>query len=119
MCVLSFSLVCVVCVCVARCLLSCTLCGRDLAWYSDLHSPSGSSYTSPYACVHIYALRTPADTLFSMTVIALCSESVQKELRREKEAFGFYFSAHPVEQYEAIVAARWSKLNRILCCPFV
>ena len=51
--------------CVAVSYVRCVAGERGLAWYSDLHrSPSGSSYTSPFACVQIYALRTPADTLF-------------------------------------------------------
>jgi DNA polymerase-3 subunit alpha len=32
--------------------------------------------------------------------------TLAERMTREKEAFGLYFSAHPVEQYQAIVAAR-------------
>ena len=36
-------------------------------------------------------------------------------MTREKDAFGFYFSAHPVEQYEAIVAARGARTYGDIC----
>src|SRR3546814_20369188 len=36
-------------------------------------------------------------------------------MTREKEAFGFYFSAHPVEQYQAIVAARGARTYGDIC----
>ena len=36
-------------------------------------------------------------------------------MTREKEAFGFYFSAHPVEQYEAIIAARSARSYGDIC----
>ncbi|WOF44849.1 DNA polymerase III subunit alpha [Sphingopyxis indica] len=36
-------------------------------------------------------------------------------MTREKEAFGFYFSAHPVEQYEAILAARGARTYGDIC----
>ncbi len=38
-----------------------------------------------------------------------------ERMTREKEAFGFYFSAHPVEQYEAIVAARGARSYGDIC----
>jgi DNA polymerase-3 subunit alpha len=40
--------------------------------------------------------------------------TLAERMTREKEAFGFYFSAHPVEQYEAIIAARGARLWRDL-----
>src|SRR3546814_14104434 len=36
-------------------------------------------------------------------------------MTREKEAFGFYFPAHPVEQYQAIVAARGARSYGDIC----
>jgi len=38
-----------------------------------------------------------------------------ERMTREKEAFGFYFSAHPVEQYQAIVAARGARTYGDIC----
>ncbi|HMO77387.1 MAG TPA: DNA polymerase III subunit alpha, partial [Sphingopyxis sp.] len=38
-----------------------------------------------------------------------------ERMTREKEAFGFYFSAHPVEQYEAILAARGARTYGDIC----
>ncbi|MGB3320498.1 MAG: DNA polymerase III subunit alpha [Sphingopyxis granuli] len=38
-----------------------------------------------------------------------------ERMTREKEAFGFYFSAHPVEQYEAILAARGVRTYGDVC----
>jgi len=38
-----------------------------------------------------------------------------ERMTREKEAFGFYFSAHPVEQYEAILAARGVRTYGDIC----
>src|SRR5690606_1639574 len=38
-----------------------------------------------------------------------------ERMTREKEAFGFYFSAHPVEQYQAIVAARGARTYGEIC----
>ncbi|KTE34908.1 MULTISPECIES: DNA polymerase III subunit alpha [unclassified Sphingopyxis] len=42
-----------------------------------------------------------------------------ERMTREKEAFGFYFSAHPVEQYEAIVAARGARSYGDICANVV
>lgn len=36
-------------------------------------------------------------------------------MTREKEAFGFYFSSHPVEQYEAIISARGARTYGEIC----
>src|SRR3546814_1108732 len=36
-------------------------------------------------------------------------------MTREKDAFGFYFSSHPVEQYEAIVSARGARSYGDIC----
>ena len=41
--------------------------------------------------------------------------TLAERMTREKEAFGFYFSAHPVEQYEAIVAARGARTYGDIC----
>ena len=41
--------------------------------------------------------------------------TLAERMTREKEAFGFYFSAHPVEQYEAIVAARGARSYGDIC----
>jgi len=38
-----------------------------------------------------------------------------ERMTREKEAFGFYFSAHPVENYEAIIAARGARSYGDIC----
>ena len=38
-----------------------------------------------------------------------------ERMTREKEAFGFYFSAHPVEQFEAIIAARGARSYGDIC----
>lgn len=38
-----------------------------------------------------------------------------ERMTREKEAFGFYFSAHPIEQYQAIVAARGARSYGDIC----
>ncbi|WP_326915134.1 DNA polymerase III subunit alpha [Sphingopyxis chilensis] len=35
--------------------------------------------------------------------------TLAERMTREKDAFGFYFSSHPVEQYEAIVSARGAR----------
>ena len=41
--------------------------------------------------------------------------TLAERMMREKEAFGFYFSAHPVEQYEAIVVARGARSYGDIC----
>jgi DNA polymerase-3 subunit alpha len=41
--------------------------------------------------------------------------TLAERMTREKEAFGFYFSAHPVEQYEAIVQARGARSYGDIC----
>jgi DNA polymerase-3 subunit alpha len=41
--------------------------------------------------------------------------TLAERMTREKEAFGFYFSAHPVEQYEAIIAARSARSYGDIC----
>ncbi|PZQ20445.1 MAG: DNA polymerase III subunit alpha, partial [Sphingopyxis macrogoltabida] len=41
--------------------------------------------------------------------------TIAERMTREKEAFGFYFSAHPVEQYEAILAARGARTYGDIC----
>ncbi|WP_439567506.1 DNA polymerase III subunit alpha [Sphingopyxis sp.] len=41
--------------------------------------------------------------------------TLAERMTREKEAFGFYFSSHPVEQYEAIVAARGARTYGDIC----
>ncbi len=41
--------------------------------------------------------------------------TLAERMTREKDAFGFYFSAHPVEQYEAIVAARGARSYGDIC----
>ena len=41
--------------------------------------------------------------------------TLAERMTREKEAFGFYFSAHPVEQFEAIVAARGARSYGDIC----
>ncbi|MBY4636636.1 DNA polymerase III subunit alpha [Sphingopyxis sp. XHP0097] len=41
--------------------------------------------------------------------------ALAERMTREKEAFGFYFSAHPVEQYQAILAARGARSYGDIC----
>jgi len=41
--------------------------------------------------------------------------TLAERMGKEKDAFGFYFSAHPVEQYEAIVAARGARTYGDIC----
>ncbi len=41
--------------------------------------------------------------------------TLAERMTREKEAFGFYFSAHPVEQYEAILSARGARTYGDIC----
>jgi DNA polymerase-3 subunit alpha len=41
--------------------------------------------------------------------------TLAERMTREKEAFGLYFSAHPVEQYQAIVAARGARTYGDIC----
>ncbi|ABF52895.1 DNA polymerase III subunit alpha [Sphingopyxis alaskensis] len=41
--------------------------------------------------------------------------TLAERMTREKEAFGFYFSAHPVEQYEAILSARGARSYGDIC----
>ena len=41
--------------------------------------------------------------------------TLAERMTREKEAFGFYFSSHPVEQYEAIVSARGARSYGDIC----
>ncbi|MDK2761253.1 MAG: DNA polymerase III subunit alpha [Sphingopyxis sp.] len=41
--------------------------------------------------------------------------TMAERMTREKEAFGFYFSSHPVEQYEAIVIARGARTYGDIC----
>ena len=41
--------------------------------------------------------------------------TIGERMTREKEAFGFYFSSHPVEQYEAIIAARGARSYGDIC----
>ncbi|OWR01465.1 DNA polymerase III subunit alpha [Sphingopyxis witflariensis] len=41
--------------------------------------------------------------------------TLAERMTREKDAFGFYFSSHPVEQYEAIVAARGARSYGEIC----
>ncbi len=41
--------------------------------------------------------------------------TLAERMTREKDAFGFYFSSHPVEQYEAIVAARGARTYGDIC----
>ncbi|MDZ3831514.1 MAG: DNA polymerase III subunit alpha [Sphingopyxis sp.] len=41
--------------------------------------------------------------------------TLAERMGREKEAFGFYFSSHPVEQYEAILAARGARTYGDIC----
>ncbi len=38
-----------------------------------------------------------------------------ERMTREKDAFGFYFSAHPVENYETIIAARGARSYGDIC----
>ena len=41
--------------------------------------------------------------------------TLAERMTREKDAFGFYFSSHPVEQYEAIVSARGARSDGDIC----
>ncbi|MBL8649113.1 MAG: DNA polymerase III subunit alpha [Sphingopyxis sp.] len=41
--------------------------------------------------------------------------TLAERMTREKEAFGFYFSAHPVENYEAIIVARGARSYGDIC----
>ena len=41
--------------------------------------------------------------------------TLAERMTREKEAFGLYFSAHPVEQYQAIIAARGARTYGDIC----
>src|SRR3546814_11307511 len=41
--------------------------------------------------------------------------TLSERMTREKDAFGFYFSSHPVEQYEAIVSARGARSYGDIC----
>ena len=41
--------------------------------------------------------------------------TLAERMTREKDAFGFYFSSHPVEQYEAIVSARGARTYGDIC----
>lgn len=41
--------------------------------------------------------------------------TLAERMTREKDAFGFYFSAHPVEQYEAILSARGARSYGDIC----
>ena len=41
--------------------------------------------------------------------------TLAERMTREKDAFGFYFSSHPVEQYEAIVSARGARSYGDIC----
>ncbi len=41
--------------------------------------------------------------------------TLAERMTREKEAFGFYFSSHPVEQYEAIISARGARTYGEIC----
>ena len=41
--------------------------------------------------------------------------TLAERMAKEKDAFGFYFSAHPVEQYEAVIAARGARTYGDIC----
>ncbi len=41
--------------------------------------------------------------------------TLAERMTREKEAFGFYFSSHPVEQFEAIILARGARSYGDIC----
>jgi DNA polymerase-3 subunit alpha len=41
--------------------------------------------------------------------------TLAERMTREKDAFGFYYSAHPVEQYEAILSARAARSYGDIC----
>lgn len=41
--------------------------------------------------------------------------TLAEQMAREKDAFGYYFSAHPVEQYETIIAARGARSYGDIC----
>jgi DNA polymerase-3 subunit alpha len=41
--------------------------------------------------------------------------TLAERMTKEKDAFGFYFSSHPVEQYEAILAARNARTYGDIC----
>jgi DNA polymerase-3 subunit alpha len=41
--------------------------------------------------------------------------TLAERMTREKDAFGFYFSSHPVEQYEAIISARGARSYGDIC----
>lgn len=41
--------------------------------------------------------------------------TLAERMTKEKEAFGFYFSSHPVEQYQAILAARKARTYGEIC----
>jgi len=41
--------------------------------------------------------------------------TLAERMTREKDAFGFYFSSHPVEQFEAIVSARGARSYGDIC----
>jgi DNA polymerase-3 subunit alpha len=41
--------------------------------------------------------------------------SLAERMAKERDAFGFYFSAHPVQQYEAILAARGAQSYAAIC----
>ena len=41
--------------------------------------------------------------------------TLAERMAKEKDAFGFYFSAHPVEQYEAVIAARGARTYGNIC----
>ncbi len=41
--------------------------------------------------------------------------TLAERMTREKDAFGFYYSSHPVEQYEAIISARGARTYGDIC----
>ncbi|MBL9071138.1 MAG: DNA polymerase III subunit alpha [Sphingopyxis sp.] len=55
------------------------------------------------------------DTVPALRLPAVDPWTLAERMTREKEAFGFYFSAHPVEQYEAIVHARGARSYGDIC----
>ncbi|HWW57999.1 MAG TPA: DNA polymerase III subunit alpha, partial [Sphingopyxis sp.] len=55
------------------------------------------------------------DTVPALRLPAAEPWTLAERMTREKEAFGFYFSAHPVEQYEAIIAARGARSYGDIC----
>ncbi|NIJ36631.1 DNA polymerase-3 subunit alpha [Sphingopyxis panaciterrae] len=55
------------------------------------------------------------DTVPALRLPAAEPWTLAERMTREKEAFGFYFSAHPVEQYEAIVLARGARSYGDIC----